>query len=60
MNAAAWFAQQSFHQHLPEPEKAPKRILEMTIEQWEGTRFVERLVLWDDEDQVYRYAEATR
>ncbi len=61
VNAAAWMARQSFHQILEkERDPQPTRILEMTIEQWDGTRFVERLVRWNEAEQRYLYAEATR
>lgn len=55
IDARAWFATLSTAGR-PEPRPTPEptgRPQRMTVDQWDGTRFVEREVEWDGEKYVY-------
>lgn len=59
INARAWMATLSTAGR-PEPRPTPEptgRPLRMTVDQWDGTRFVERVVEWDGEKYVYAKEE---
>ncbi len=50
MNAAAWMSQLSLHGNCEQP--APTALLSnhpspITVDQWDGTKFVERVMEWD-------------